>query len=240
MWDFIDKAIYINLDHREDRRQIMKKFFEDGKIPAEKVERFSAIKDDIGLVGCAMSHIAILKMAKQENWKRVLILEDDLEWDNFDSRYPELESLVNSQTWDVCMLGGLYIEHQLPKIKMAVCTNAYIVQSHYYDTLLDNFESGLKKKLDVNLNFPMFPILTESTKKKIIKDRISSQNQFNVDTYWFKLQERDNWIGTEPMFQQLNTFSDIYNTFHAHPNKNYIVSGAQMQYFMHLKNLMDL
>jgi hypothetical protein len=37
MWDFVDKVIYINLDHRQDRRDIMTKFFENAKIPLEKV-----------------------------------------------------------------------------------------------------------------------------------------------------------------------------------------------------------
>ena len=27
MWEFVDKVVYINLDHREDRRQVMQKFF---------------------------------------------------------------------------------------------------------------------------------------------------------------------------------------------------------------------
>ena len=240
MWEFIDKAVYINLDHREDRRQIMKKFFEEGKIPEEKVERFSAIKHDVGIVGCVMSHISILKKAKEQNWKSVLILEDDLQWTDFDSKYPELKDLVSSQSWDVCMLGGVYLEHNLPKIRMAVCTNAYIVQSHYYDTLLDNFETGLKKKLDVKLTFLRFPVLHHSTKMKMVNDEINSRNQFNVDTYWFKLQEKDNWIAVEPMFEQLTTFSDIFKDFLVHPEKNYVIRQSDLQYFYDLKKVMDL
>ncbi|NDB81832.1 MAG: glycosyl hydrolase family 25, partial [Alphaproteobacteria bacterium] len=44
MWEFVDKVIYINLDHRQDRRDIMKLFFEKGQIPEDKIVRFPAIK----------------------------------------------------------------------------------------------------------------------------------------------------------------------------------------------------
>jgi glycosyl transferase family 25 len=212
----------------------MKKFFEEGKIPSEKVERFSAIKHDVGIVGCAMSHIAILKRAKQEGWKSVLILEDDLQWADFDCKYPGLEALVSSRPWDVCMLGGLYLEYKLPKITMAVCTNAYIVKSHYYDTLLNNFETGLRRKTDVKL--PMFPIISEGKRIQTRNKIINKRDEFNVDTYWFKLQEKDDWIGVEPMFEQVNTFSDIYNRVVNHQTIDYEYTK---QYAYSLKKLMN-
>lgn len=217
MWEFIDKAVYINLDHREDRRIIMKQFFEESKIPTEKVERFHAIRHPVGIIGCAMGHISILKKAKTEGWKCVLILEDDMRWIDFDTNYPKLESLVNGQHWDVCMLGGLFLEHELPLIKMAFCTNAYIVQSHYYDILLNNFETGLRRKLDANK--PMFFSKTEESMAAYY-NRVSRLNQYNVDVYWFKLQERDKWIGIGPMCDQLPTYSDIYNKVVVHQDVN--------------------
>ena len=214
MWEFVDKVVYINLDHREDRRILMKKFFEEGQIPNEKVERFSAIRHKVGIVGCAMGHIAILKRAKAEGWKSVLILEDDMQWIDFDNNYKKLENLVTSNTWDVCMLGGLYLEATPPKVHIAVCTNAYIVKSHYYDTLLENFETGLRKKLDVRP--PRFFAKTEKSMKEYY-ERVNSMNQFNVDVYWFKLQLKDNWIGMmDPMCDQAPTYSDIYNEVTVH------------------------
>jgi glycosyl transferase family 25 len=90
MWEFIDKVIYINLDHREDRRKIMDTFFEKGNIPTEKIVRFSAIRAKKG-VGCLRSHAGALSMAKENGWKNVLILEDDLEWLDFENGYKQLE-----------------------------------------------------------------------------------------------------------------------------------------------------
>ena len=74
----------------------------------------------------------------------------------------------------------------------------------------------------------------------MVIDEINSRNQFNVDTYWFKLQEKDNWIAVEPMFEQLTTFSDIFKDFLVHPEKNYVIRQSDLQYFYDLKKVMDL
>lgn len=212
MWEFIDKVVYINLDHREDRRQIMQKLFDQGQIPTEKVERFSAIKHKVGIIGCAMGHISILKRAKEQKWKSVLILEDDLEWIDFKENYNKLEELV-SNPFDVCMLGGMYILTDPPKIISAIYTNAYIVKSHYYDTLLNNFEYGLSQKLNKIYVPPLFPKITSSKRERIYLELVEKDNCHNVDIYWMKLQIKDNWVGIiSPMIRQVISFSDIYGT----------------------------
>ena len=215
MWDFIDKAVYINLDHRDDRRQIMNQFFQEAGIPLEKTERFSAIRHAVGIVGCAMGHIEILKKAKREGWKSVLILEDDMKW--VPDSYTRLEKLVTeTPNWDVCMLTGLYMESSPPKIHIAFCTNAYIVRSHYYDILLSNFETGLKNKL--NTRQPgILSLLRDPRTEKIKNYEINRRNFYNIDVYWFKLQMRDNWIAMfPPGCNQLETYSDIYNSVKEH------------------------
>jgi glycosyl transferase family 25 len=229
MWDFVDKVVYINLDHREDRRKIMSEFFKDGNIPQEKVIRFPAIKHSVGIVGCAMGHISILKHAKAEGWKSVLILEDDMRWIDFHSNYPKLKKLAETH-WDVCMLGGLYLEHDDPRVKMAFCTNAYIVRSHYYDVLLDNFETGLRKKLDVKT--PFISMNKRAIRNKLIQER----NQYNVDVYWFLLQERDTWVAMiEPMCDQVPTYSDIYNQVVVHQD---VDKSSLLPFAKEMKSLM--
>ena len=215
MWEFIDKAVYINLDHREDRRQIMNQFFQEAGVPSEKVERFSAIRHAVGIVGCAMGHIEILKKAKREGWKALLILEDDMKW--VPDSYARIEKLVTeTPNWDVCMLTGLYMESAPPRVNIAFCTNAYIVKQHYYDTLLNNFETGLKHKLETRP--PGFLSIIKDRRPERLKNKmINDKNQYNVDVYWFKLQMRDNWIGMfPPACNQLETYSDIYNSVKEH------------------------
>ena len=204
MWDFIDKAVYINLDHREDRRQIMNRFFEEGKIPEEKVQRFSAVHDSCGMIGCAKSHIGVLKLAKAMGWKSVLVMEDDLEWINFEEKYTELEKLVETETWDVCMLTGKYLVTTPPKINFAMHSNAYIVKEHYYDTLIANMETGLARKQN-------FLVRTNYTWFRKNNSQAVENHVFNIDVYWTFLQQSDNWIGIMPVpiCQQVMTYSDI-------------------------------
>lgn len=203
MWDFIDKALYINLEHRGDRRTNMEKFFKDGGIPDEKIQRINAFyTPENGLVGCAQSHISALEQAKANNWKAVLITEDDLEWVDFERLYPNLEELVNSMEWDVCMLTGIYSIYNEPIIRLACYTNAYIVKSHYYDTLLENFKEGLKLKKDALM------------KEKFAWTRISLppsyKHIYNVDIYWNSLQVKDTWIGLPShICKQIMSYSDI-------------------------------
>jgi glycosyl transferase family 25 len=203
MWEFIDKVVYINLDNREDRRQIMRRFVDEGRIPDEKVMRYSAIKHSIGIVGCALSHIGVLKMARDNKWKSVLILEDDLQWINFDKGYKLLEETVSQQSWDVCLLTGLYIDLKHLKLKIGIYTNAYIVNQHYYDKLIHNMEEGLRKKLS--------PIAEPHiwNRPQMFFYKYIYPHIYNVDIYWVKLQQIDNWIAIEHMCRQTMVYSDI-------------------------------
>lgn len=228
MWEFIDKAVYINLDHREDRRQIMNNFFEEGKFPENKIYRFSGIKHEVGIVGCAMGHISILEMAKRNKWKSILILEDDLQWIDFENNYKKLENLISSQLWDVCMLTGDYLEVNGSFVKGAFYTNAYIVQSHYYDTLLDNFKVGLQLKL--NKKIPLvYPLLSSQQKLQKYNEMVKNDSIHNIDLYWIKLQQKDTWIGIIPqMISQVESYSDIYNSNANHEkNRNDDISYKQ-------------
>jgi glycosyl transferase family 25 len=145
MWDFINKIIYINLEHREDRRKIMEKFFDDTKIPLDKVVRFSAIKRSHGELGALESHTEILKLAKENCWKNILILEDDLEIFHFEEGYKQLEDLVKLSKWDVIMLAGWYHKYEFPRVFEAYNAGAYLIHSDYIETLLKNREYSVSK-----------------------------------------------------------------------------------------------
>lgn len=203
MWDFIDKALYINLEHRKDRKENMEKFFKEAQIPDDKVQRINAFHTPYnGLIGCAKGHIAALELAKANNWKAVLITEDDLEWINFEENYKKLEELVNSNTWDVCMLTGFYAKIDPPKVKVATYTNGYIVNRHYYDKLIQNFKEGLVLKEDS----------LRKEKLSWLKTSLHPlyKHIYNVDVYWIKLQLRDNWIACIPQIcRQIQSYSDI-------------------------------
>ena len=222
MWEFVDKVVYINLDYRTDRRISMEKFLRDGRIPEDKVLRFSATKHEVGPVGAYMSHIAVLKLAKTNSWKRVLILEDDVMWKNFDSDYDRLCKLIETPGWDVCMLGGVYIDTSPPRINASFSGYSYIVQSHYYDTLLDNMEEGLRKRFEFANGMQR---ISFRPKNNIEYFHRLKNNWYALDVYWMKLQMRDNWIGMiEPMCDHdFDSDSDVSSSLHIQPADMVIV-----------------
>uniref|UniRef100_A0A6C0JRU3 Glycosyltransferase n=1 Tax=viral metagenome TaxID=1070528 RepID=A0A6C0JRU3_9ZZZZ len=193
MWEFVDKIVYINLDHRSDRRDLMTKFFADVKIPLDKVVRFSAIKRTNGALGCLESHTEVLKLAKQNGWKNTLILEDDLESFHFEEGYDKLEELMKLPKWDVIMICGWYWKFDFPRIYSAANTGGYLVNENYIDTLLRNRAisvNALRRGVGFNFRNP----------------------KYNADVSWNSLQKTDLWYGVQPcLCRQVDGFSDIGN-----------------------------
>lgn len=203
MWEFIDKVIYINLDHRTDRLENIKKFIEIGKFPPEKVIRFSAIKEVVGAVGCSKSHIEIIKMAIKNNFGNILILEDDCKWvSEIDLCYNDIKNLVLSNT-DVVLLGGgyNYLIHT-NQAMFSFCTSSYLVKKHYFPRILLNFEAGLLK-------------LVGNPELKIIpgdEQRIKNNHDDELDTFWSILMRMDNWRVVLPKcVTQILSYSDVIN-----------------------------
>jgi GR25 family glycosyltransferase involved in LPS biosynthesis len=67
----IDKIYYINLDKRTDR---LKEITEELKKMNLEAIRFSAISHQFGAVGCSLSHLSILKHARENKFQNILIL----------------------------------------------------------------------------------------------------------------------------------------------------------------------
>jgi glycosyl transferase family 25 len=179
----IGNIVYINLDERVDRnlqvQQELRKVF-----PDVAIHRLSAIKFNPGYIGCTQSHIAALELGKRNNWPRVLIVEDDIVWTAFD---PQQLEILLSKPHDVVLLSGTYIKSDGNRLLSAQTTTAYIVEAHYYDTILDNFRTGL--------------------------DQLKAGGKYRtyaLDQYWKLLQGRDTWLISRPsMCIQRPGFSDI-------------------------------
>jgi glycosyl transferase family 25 len=170
MWEFLDKAIYINLEERNDRRLYMENMT---KTFGDKVIRFNAVvQRDNGTIGCVKSHIKVLEMALEEAWSTIMILEDDAEWNKFEQGYNKLQVLIKNP-YDVILLGGSAVTWDQTTLKMsqANTTTAYIVTKKYIPILLENFKEGLK----------LFEETGDST-------------LYALDVYWNKLIQKDNWF----------------------------------------------
>jgi len=188
----IDKIIYINLQKRPDRRnEIETELTNFGLVG----ERFEAINvDDFGIVGCMKSHLSVLKLAKLNGYKNILILEDDFMFTVSKESFESSLSLFFEfkPTFDVCMLSyGLpkceeTEEASIRKVLTAQTASGYIVNKNYYDKLIELYEWAS-------------PLLEQTRQHWIYAN----------DQIWKQLQEKDNWyLFTERIGKQRPGYSN--------------------------------
>lgn len=188
----IKYAFYINLASRPDRKQHVESQL---KLLGIKAERFNAIKLQNGALGCSMSHLKCLEFAKQNSWSHILIIEDDIKFLNPELFKTQLNLfLSNHKSWDVVLIGGnnippyTKIDDTCVKVTSCQTTTGYLVNSLYFDILIDNYRTGIKNLL----KFPDKHVL------------------YAIDKYWFQLQKRDNWFLIIPLtVTQREDYSDI-------------------------------
>ena len=190
----MEKHFYINLEKRPERNA--ETITELKKLGIKKPNRFNAITHDIPLVGCARSHIACLEKAKELGWDYVIIFEDDLKIESKKKCIEKFNKYIKKDFWDVLYLGcwnylpPQKVSEDLAKVVRAVCLHAYIVKSHYYDTLINH--------------------LKESVELKLINDVRENNN----DEYIYTLQAKDNWYTLLPIhITQKNGFSDNFKEY---------------------------
>jgi GR25 family glycosyltransferase involved in LPS biosynthesis len=202
IYEYIDHIVYINLDHRTDRREHIESQFQQYGI--HTYERFPAWKHDIGIIGCTYSHQAVYKMAKEKGYRNILIFEDDFEFTVSPIQFwTFIQTMFQSnKSWDVCLLSyhaqeiasssscpqrvttDSNIEYR--RILQASVACGYIVQNHYYDTLIELYNTGI-------------PLLEQT----------GQHWHYANDQYWKQLQQQDQWYGAFPRIgKQIAGYSD--------------------------------
>jgi len=189
----LENTIFINLAYRTDRLAHVLEQLKGIGIHAP--ERLNAIKMNMGCVGCTMSHIKCLEIAKTRGWPYVFICEDDIKFINPALFLEKLAKFSETKwKWDVLIIGGNNLPPFLQVSDFAVrvfdiqTTTGYIVNGHYYDALIANFKEGLGK------------LIRDPQKKK----------EFAVDIYWKTLQKSGNWFFLiPPSVIQYSDYSDI-------------------------------
>lgn len=193
-FDDIYYGLYINLDIRKDRKEYVEN--ELSKIGLDKtIKRFNAIKMANGAIGCSLSHLQCLNIAKKENLPYIWICEDDITFLNPEVFKTQLDEFLRSSIeWDVILIAGNIIppytrvEGHCVKVRNCQTTTGYIVKAHYFDTLIGNIKQGI----ELLMKYPHKP------------------NSYAIDKYWFHLQERDNWFLITPLtVSQKQDYSNI-------------------------------
>jgi len=190
--ELLKHTLYINLDHREDRLKHAEEEFLKLNITAERV---SGIQTKMGNIGCTLSHIKCLNIAKERGWPYVFICEDDIEFTDVSTFTNSISQFYRDDLeWDLLVIGGnncppfQKINDYYIRVYNVQTTTGYIVKSHYYDTLITNFKEGLEK------------LMREPDKKTM----------FSLDIYWKTLQKKDKWYMIIPLTViQYNDYSDI-------------------------------
>jgi glycosyl transferase family 25 len=121
--DFFDRIYIVNLPNRTDRlREMTAELAKvDIALASETVEVFPAIRPEspgpfksIGARGAFLSHLSILKKARDQGLRKVLIMEDDLE---FRPDFLQYESVLidelSTQNWDIAHFGYCSSENPL-------------------------------------------------------------------------------------------------------------------------------
>lgn len=160
--DYFDRCFVINLPARGDRRRAMQAELDRVGMPFQpgKVEIFPGIRPDdagpfpsLGARGCFESHLAILRTAKAEGLRNVLIMEDDLTIDPlFGENSERLIAELQTADWGFAFFGHvLDAEPTGPDVRLSAYPGP-IMTAHFYaingailDRLLAFFDALLQR-----------------------------------------------------------------------------------------------
>ena len=158
-------------------------------------QRFEAIDMPNGAIGCSTSHLTILETAKANNWDHVLIVEDDILFTNPNLFIQQFNKFLSNHTdFDVVLIAGnnippyVNIDDTCVQVKQCQTTTGYLVKSHYYDKLIQNYKNGIMGQ--------------------IIQP--NERSLYAIDRFWFNLQRLDKWYLIVPLtVAQREDYSNI-------------------------------
>lgn len=204
-----DVAILINLKRREDRTERVLKHLEkrgvknllvfpafDANIISNMLispprrPYFSWTSMSKGVIGCALSHIAAIKMAQSLGHKSVLILEDDVVLSkDFNERLEVVEKEMPEDCQHLFLGGAIRKQEHMKKVSEHIYTSCYTDCTHCYIVRNDGMDLVSNEMLKFNTT------LDDAVNDLIITNRIKSYTFLPLASY------------------QIAGFSDIDNKF---------------------------
>jgi glycosyl transferase family 25 len=162
--DLFPYRVCVNLDRRPERWKRMESRFSE--LNLWPVERFSAVDggkvqvpadwpESPGAYGCLQSHLEVVRHARIQGRENVLIMEDDVLFDDrFHQKFRErIRNLPES--WDMLFFGCLHHDEPIPvangigKLRGSFSTFMYAVRQRVYDAFI-RLNSRAKQGVDRN------------------------------------------------------------------------------------------
>ena len=216
--ELLKHVFFINLEERKDRLEHTINEFK--KLNINNSERFNAVKTKSGAIGCSLSHIKCLELAKERGYEQIFICEDDITFLNpelllenltkfneaikqrkFDNllyrrnkKNGEFESSAHENGWDVIIIGG---NNGPPSIKILdFCRRVYNCQTGTGYIVKKHYYDVLINNMKEGV-------------RQLIKNP-DNKHQYTLDMYWKLLQQHDNWFMIiPPTVIQYGNYSNI-------------------------------
>lgn len=207
-----DCYMYINLVHRKDRKEQITKELNKMNIPHNKTIRIDAVHEKYnGHIGCAKSHIKALKLAKEKKYNNVVIFEDDFVFtENKDVVNKKINKFLDyfGNDWDIIQLTAHYKSlnnidnlEDIKKVNRASTSSAYIIQSKFYDKLINNITQAKEKMEEEMIIFHR----KNKNKKKYTTN-------YALDQHWNSLQNKSKWYIFHPFIGKQSGSSSIMSS----------------------------
>ena len=248
--DYFGQAYIINLAHRTDRMiELGEELARIGLDPEDpRFERFDAHRPrdqggfpSLGAHGCFMSHLGLLKKAREQGLERVWILEDDV---SFDPRLPEHEAKIVEQLEAQPDWGFVYIghghetsrsaRHRAPTMRRTdeplVCAHCLGISRSMFDPLIAYLERCRQRPaghpeggpMHVDGAYSMFRRFHDGAITVLVDPSLAGQRSSRTDIHALGLLDR--LAVTRPLMAQLRR---ARNTVRRMPNPRAMVARVE-------------
>lgn len=184
------KIFYINLNTRNDRKQSIEN--ELNKLYGFDYSRFDAVKNNNGALGCALSHLNVLKSWDASPGKMLMVCEDDIKFGLDDLGFKLiLNEFCNDPFMDVLCLGfnhfnGVDYSGHFVLSSNIQTTSCYILKDHMRDVLVSKFSDSVEMlEHGVDSRFAAIDIVWKFAQKEynflVTKERYVIQKPFFSD-----------------------------------------------------------
>ena len=201
----MDRLYYINLDKRKDRLQHLEENVLSF-IEIDNKQRVSAVDntdyDSLAKrgAGCSLSHIKVWEDAINNEYNKILIMEDDFEFIVEPAKFNKVLKDLEHIDYSIC---NLSYNDCSPLVETEV--------SGFYNC--DEIQTTSCYAADVDFLKTMLPTISEAVEKMMNNQSHATDwlpYYYNaIDMVWKPFQKRQDWIVSERVGRQKGSISDI-------------------------------